>query len=107
MKVEEIKLAFETNVQLAIIDDVKKATEVLLKDNMLLQEANGKYQSAVAGVKNQLSVAEKFKNFSLELVRSAEAKAKELGVEIKEVNALRAQITRIDEVINVSKTYTK
>lgn len=80
MKVEEIKLAFETNVKFAISDDLKSAVTTLDGATSGINKSISNYDTAYKAMQAEASKAKGIVATQMKLINTAEAKAKELGI---------------------------
>lgn len=80
MKVEEIKLAFETNVQFAISDDLKNAVSTLDGATTGINKSISNYDTAYKAMQSEATKAKGIVANQMKLINTAEAKAKELGI---------------------------
>lgn len=80
MKVEEIKLAFNTNIQFAISDDLKAAVSSLDGATSGINKAISNYDTAYKAMQSEASKAKGVAANQMKLINTAEAKAKELGI---------------------------
>ena len=80
MKVEEIKLALERNVQFALADDLKSSVSVLQNENSLLQKSMSEADKYLVKVRTDWATAAKIQQSQGKITTLAENKAKELGV---------------------------
>ena len=98
MKVEEIQLAFETNVQLALIDDIKKS----------VNDFNIDFEKALGGVEIARNFSKtglaKTQN-ALDLVNKAILMAKEIGIDTKELDRWKDVINNNIKSWNTRKDY--
>lgn len=96
MKVEEIKLAFETNVQFALIDDAKKS---LTTANSLLDLAYKEVREI-----NQGRISNAIKQFedAIKLSDTILKQVKELGISSKETEDVKAiAVKNLKEAQNI------
>jgi hypothetical protein len=80
MKVEEIKLAFNTNVQFAISDDLKSAVSILDGATSGINKAISNYDTAYKAMQAEATKAKGVVANQMKLINTAELKAKELGI---------------------------
>lgn len=80
MKTEEIKLAFNTNIQFAISDDLKSSVSILSSASAEVNKAVDGYESAYKVMQSEISKAKSVLSNQTKLISVADTKAKEIGV---------------------------
>lgn len=80
MKAEEIKLAFQTNVQFAISDDLKASADALAKATQGINNSIKNYESAFKEMQTEKGTASSIVSVQTKVIANAEAKAKDLGI---------------------------
>lgn len=82
MKVEEIKLAFESNqkFELAISDDLKTSVSTLDGATSGINKSISNYEAAYKAMQAEATKAKGIISSATKLISTADAKAKELGV---------------------------
>jgi hypothetical protein len=107
MKVEEIKLAFQTNVQFALADDLKQAIDFLNKATASVNNSIKVFDAAYKNMQTESNGAKSVAATQQKLINTVEAKAKELGVAPSSIpnyaevnkawNATQAAIDKVNE----------
>jgi len=80
MKAEEIKLAFEKNIQFAISDDLKSVTDSLSGATSSINKSISDYEASFKSMNSVANSAKGVISNATKLISVAEGKAKELGV---------------------------
>ena len=80
MKVEEIKVAFNTNIQFAISDDLKSAVSSLDGATSAVNKSIANYDASYKAMQAEATRAKSVVATQMKLINTAEAKAKELGI---------------------------
>jgi hypothetical protein len=95
MKVEEIKLALEKNIQFALIDDLKKELSAL-------QTMGGSKASEISSISSSLLSG---KTVALSLAQKAEkaiAQAKELGIDSAQFDFINKSAISYSKVLDLA-----
>ena len=80
MKIEEIKLSLERNIQFALADDLKSAVDYLNAATAGINKSIANYETSYKAMQSEANGGKSVVSTQMKLINLVEAKAKELGI---------------------------